>query len=100
MQRTTKEHLQGRIDQINAITKSPLEPYKKRRVKGRYPANVGHYCLDSAYGGVMLVRICSDTGAETNISSGGYITKRELFDQLGSMINILVQAKGKARIRG
>lgn len=40
---------------------------------------VGSYQLDYAYGGVKLIKITSEGGGCTNVSTGGYGTKRELY---------------------
>jgi hypothetical protein len=46
---------------------------------------VGAYQLDYAYGGVKLVKIMSSGGGQTNVSPGGYGTKRELYIFLRGM---------------
>jgi hypothetical protein len=62
---------------------------------GKLRANVGAFVLDGAYGGWKLARICSDGGGQSDVSSGGFVTKRELYDQLHGMINLLYSEGSK-----
>ena len=45
------------------------------------PRSIGHYYVDNAYGGWMLVQIDNTFGGISNITTG-YRSKRELYDQL------------------
>lgn len=45
---------------INKTTGSPTE--YATRVDGKFKSNVGHYCLDGAYGGWKLVRVANEWG--------------------------------------
>lgn len=68
----------------NRITQKVLEQEvaKLNEAKGITDAKwntVGAYKLDYAYGGVKLVKITSEGGGCTNVSTGGYGTKRELY---------------------
>jgi hypothetical protein len=45
------------------------------------------YQLDMAYGGYKLVKVCNESGGVSTISSGGYGTKRELYNQIMTVIN-------------
>jgi hypothetical protein len=70
----------------NRITQKDLELLvnELNEAQGFVPENVqyntvGAYKLDYAYGGVKLVKIVSAGGGQTNVSSGGYGTKRELY---------------------
>lgn len=69
--RVTKKDLESLVNELN-------------KAKGFDPADVkyntvGAYQLDWAYGGVKLVKITNSGGGQTNISTGGYGTKKELY---------------------
>lgn len=49
-------------------------------------ANIGTFYVDSAYGGVKLVQIDSESGGVRSISPNGYGTKRELYTFLRGML--------------
>ena len=51
----------------------------------KYNTN-GAYQLDWAYGGVQLVRVCNNVGGVETISSGGYVPKRELYNQINAIV--------------
>lgn len=52
-------------------------------------AQIGNYHIDGAYGGVKLVQIVSEGGGIRCISQGGYIPKRELYNQIHGMLEVL-----------
>ena len=76
----TKANLEAVVARINQISDSPAEPYGKDE-NGRFKANIGCYHLAGAYGGWQLQRICNSGGAVNEITSG-YVSKRELYNQL------------------
>ncbi len=80
-QQITLKMLESVVHRINVKTKSPLT-YAINIGSGIFCSNVGHYHLDGAYGGWKLSRVDNDKGGTRDISNGGYITKRELFNQL------------------
>ena len=84
MKRITHKDLEFLIDRINKATKSPLAAYTK--TDKEYKANIGNYHLDGAYGGVKLVRVCSDGGGIEEISLGGFGTKRELYQWMQAFL--------------
>ena len=47
--------------------------------------NIGHYCLDGAYGGWKLVRTMNDGGGIDEITYG-FVSKRELYDLINAYI--------------
>lgn len=84
--RIKQSDLETLVHTINTLTDSPLESHTKQ-ADGTYKANIGHYCLSYAYGGVNLHRIVSDGGGVTTPLGGGYHTKRELYYRLQSFIH-------------
>ena len=92
---TTTAHLESATQTLNAILKQADTPRKKRKRNGRYGWNIGHFMIDSSYGGYKLVRISNDTGGVRDISSGGYIRKSQLWDQINAMINLQLEMKRK-----
>ncbi len=89
--RITEKHLQGLVNYINELTNSPLEPWT-RDEKG-FRANIGNFHLDGAYGGVQLVRMCSDGGGITQPLGGGFVTKRELYNKMTVFIRGIEEGK-------
>jgi len=80
--RVTQKDLDGVVRTLNKVTKSP-EIYADPRKPGEpFKANIGHYHIDSAYGGNKLVRVTSEGGGIETISTGGYVSKRELCAQI------------------
>jgi hypothetical protein len=90
--RITDKHLKSLVDYINTITDSPKESYKLGQ-DGRYHAQIGCYCLDYAYSGVQLQRICNDGGGVSQPIGGGYGTKRELYEKLQAYIRGIQDGK-------
>ena len=78
MKRITQKDLEHQVESINATTESPTTSYTRDAV-GKLAANIGNYHLDYAYGGVRLVRMVNGGGI-TVVSSGGFGTKRELYN--------------------
>ena len=50
---------------------------------------VGAYILDSAYGGWKLAKIVNTSGGQIDVSTGGFISKRELWNQIYTALRIL-----------
>ena len=90
MNRITYKHLEAIVDRINRMTNSPMTPW--RTENGRNVANVGNYHLDSAYGGVRLVRMVSEGGGCRNITSG-YDTKKDCAQLMHAFISGLEATK-------
>lgn len=85
MQRITDKNLQAVVDRINRITGSP-ESYSDKQPDGSFKSNIGHYCLDGAYGGVSLHRIFSTGGGCEDVLSCGHVTKRQLYELMHAWI--------------
>lgn len=72
-----KRELEILIKQINEKTGSPQEHYI-RDDSGRLRAQVGHYYISGAYGGVELERVVNEGGGCKSISRDGFGTKKQL----------------------
>lgn len=79
MERIREAHLQSIVDTLN--TNAGFNP------KEVSYNTVGAYELDYAYGGVKLNKITNNAGGVTTVSNGGYGTKRELYNQLWTILN-------------
>lgn len=75
--RITQKDLESLVNELNEA-----KGFDPRDV---YYNTVGAYQLDYAYGGVKLVKITSTGGSQTNVSTGGYGTKKELYIFLRGM---------------
>lgn len=93
--RITDKMLQARVDYLNKITGSPATAYTKTD-KGM-KANIGHFHIDHAYGGVSLERMMSEGGGVESISDLGHITKRELFNWITAYISGIQFARDQNR---
>ena len=89
--RITQKDLESLVKIVNKTTGHAPEPYTQK--DGKFTANIGTYLLDYAYGGVKLVQLVSDGGGITTISSGGYGTKRELYNWLRAFLAGLESSK-------
>lgn len=90
MKRITLAMLESLVNQINIEAGTPLNYTNKLTGK----INIGHYHLDMAYGGHRLVQTVSEGGGIRTISTTGYTTKRELFNELHMFLRGL-QAKNE-----
>lgn len=78
MERIKNSDLDYLVSRINEATNSPTT-YCDTKHPTPFKSNIGHYHLDSAYGGVKLVRVANEGGGISDISRDGYGTKRELY---------------------
>ena len=85
MNRITMANLEYQVNRINELTNSPLEYSDK--TASHFKANIGHYCLNGAYGGLKLARITNESGGQTDISTIGYASKRELYNFMQAYIS-------------
>lgn len=53
---------------------------------GTNTAQVGHYGVEAAYGGVKLVQIVNSSGGCTDVLGSGFTTKRDLYCRIHAMI--------------
>lgn len=83
-ERITQKHLEGMVSRLNRLTNSPSTYMSD--IGGKRVINIGHFHIDSAYGGVNLARTCNDGGGISTPIGGGFCTKRELYEKLYSYI--------------
>lgn len=74
--KTTRKTLEAIAGWINDATKSPKEPYSRKR--GKLVANVGNFHISGAYGGFCLHRMHNESGGVTTPLDAGHIPAREL----------------------
>ena len=82
MNRITDKNLETLCATLNRVTNSPESGWE--RIEERNVANIGHYYIDGAYGGVALARIVNDGGGVRMIIER--CTKRELYDQMHAFL--------------
>ena len=85
MERITQKQLEYLVERINEATNSPKASYAK--TEEGYKANIGNYHLSYAYGGVKLERMCNEGGGVNTVSTGGFGTKRELYDWMKAYLD-------------
>lgn len=85
MQRITEKQLESLCDYLNTITNSPAT-YGGRNEAGQFKANIGHYHISHAYGGVCLHRVSNEGGGVNTPLLSYHATKRELFNAMHSFI--------------
>ncbi len=86
MTRITVKNLRNLCANLNKITGSPAEMFGQREGCGTKPFNVGHYLIDTGYGGYSLSRITTTTGGESNVLSISHIPARELYEQMHAFL--------------
>lgn len=82
--RITQKDLECLVKRINDTTNSPITTCTKNAKQ--YVWNINNYHLDYAYGGVKLVRTCNEHGGISTISTGGFGTKRELYNWMQAFL--------------
>lgn len=85
MQRITEKQLESLCDYLNTITNSPAT-YGGRNEAGQFKANIGHYHISHAYGGVCLHRVMNEGGGVNTPVVHGHVPKRELFNLMHAFI--------------
>lgn len=86
MNHITQKDLEYLVDRINMLTISPIATCTKDAITEQFHWNPGNYHLDYAYGGVKLVQTCNEHGGISTISTGGYGTKRELYNWMQAFL--------------
>lgn len=89
--RITEKMLNILIERINKTAGTPLT--YMREVNGKRLINIGHYHLDSAYGGYKLVQTDNDGGGIHVITESGYTTKKNLYYELRAFLRGLEAKK-------
>ena len=82
--RVTQKDLEQKATLLNEITGSPLTAWT--RTDGKNTANIGHYYISQAYGGVNLMRNVNLGGGVSEPLSFGHVPKRELYPMLCAFI--------------
>lgn len=88
MERITEKQLDGAVARLNRMNGMENPKY----------GTVGMYVLDGAYGGWKLAQIVSEGGGQRDVSVGGFMSKRELWNQIQAIINVsgdLVKVGGR-----
>jgi len=80
--RITEKDLSKAVERLNELTGSPLTYMDENR-----KTNIGHFCLDYAYGGVQLQRVCNLSGGVSTVFHCGYITKGGLYNLIHAFID-------------
>lgn len=57
-----------------------------KREGNRLVAIVGTYLVDSAYGGWKLAQIVNESGGQRDVLYSGYVSRRELYEQMHAYI--------------
>ena len=86
MERITEKNLKALAARINEVTGSPNAMYT-RHADGSLTANIGHYYIDFAYGGVNLERITNEGGGCTCPIGMGHGPKRALWDKMHAFLS-------------
>ena len=95
-QRITERDLNGVCKTLNKVTGNPETPFTRDEA-GKHSANIGNYHIDSAYGGYKLVQMVNTGGGIRTITSG-YITKRELYYQIHSYMDGILEGMEATKI--
>ena len=90
MNRITQKDLEATVNRINQTANMPMNAYT--RIGERNVANIGHYYVSGAYGGVQLLQIVNEGGGVRAITSG-YCPKRELYYQMHAFLRGLEACK-------
>lgn len=88
MERITEKHLDNAVDTLNRIHGMDKPKY----------GTVGMYVLNGSYGGWKLGQIVNEQGGERGVSTGGYISKRELWNQIQTAITLSGDLVKKAAV--
>lgn len=88
MQRITDKDLDKAVERLNKAKGTPIATWTRDN-EGKSKANIGNYYVEGAYGGVKLVQVEGEGGSIRVISQGGYGTKRELYNIIHSMLQVL-----------
>jgi hypothetical protein len=88
MTKVSIKDLEKIIALINKATNNPSE------YRGEFKPNIGHYHLDSAYGGYKMVQTTNEGGGVRAITNG-YVPKRDLYNELRMFLQGIYTGQGK-----
>jgi hypothetical protein len=98
MERITIKHLQRLADHFNEITGSPRTYFQTAPQEfGKNKTTIGHYHIDSAYGGFALDRTCSDGGGVVCVLMRG--SARDLQERMYAWLGGYRAAKDDLLVR-
>ena len=95
MNRITAKDLERLCDRLNHKTGNPLKPWQTDDT-GKMTANIGNYHISGAYGGVCLHQMANTHGGVNTLLSGGYSTKRELWNEMNAYLSGITCAQDKS----
>lgn len=81
MNRIKMSDLENLLSRINAKAGFDESVKLWNRVNGQNISTVGMYCLDGAYGGWKMARICNESGGQSTVTHG-YVSKRDLYNMM------------------
>ena len=81
MERITNKHIDHQVQILNSCF----------GIENAEWNTVGRFYVEGANGGFRLVRVVSESGAETDISKRG--TKREIYEKLYAINNVMHEFK-------
>ena len=76
METIKRVYLENQVKQLNKLNGFDNPKY----------STIGAYTLDGAYGGWQVQQYVNDAGGVSVISKGGYISKRELYYPLWTLL--------------
>ena len=80
--RITEKDLNILVARLNELTGSPTTYFGEDR-----KTNIDHFCLDYAYSGVQLQRVCNHSGGVSTFFNTGYTTKKDLYNLIHAFID-------------
>jgi hypothetical protein len=95
--RVTQQHLDGACARLNLLTGNATTAWTPRP-DGSLQAQVGHFYIESAYGGWKLVQIVNVFGGVREPLGGGYTTRRDLLERIWAMIAGVTAVQEKMEI--
>lgn len=78
--RITERDLNNLVFKLNKLTDNPTSYSDGGEI------NIGHFHIDSAYGGYKLVQTTTKTGSIKEIIHSGFVPKRKLYDLIDAYI--------------
>ena len=83
--RITEKDLNAVVNRLNSVTGQP-KTYGIKNGK-EFKTNIGHYCLDAAYGGWKLVQVVNEGGGIKEITQSGFTSKKNLYYEIQAIIS-------------
>ena len=90
--RITDKDLNAMAALLNRLTGSP-STYCANAAGEPFEANIGHYHISHAYGGVSLHRTSNHGGGVSSVLGCGHIPKRDLYNRMDAFIAGIEQAQ-------